>query len=140
MWILLLSLVALAVVAYVASLLSHRSSKDASDNAEAASVSEQCDSQCGNGTCDVECLLSNPSAKIVYFEDEELDAFKGRPSGEYTEDEAEQFREVLYTMQEKEVPEWLSSLRLRGVELPDALKDEVSMIIQELLSNRQKEK
>ena len=43
----------------------------------------------------------------------------------------DEFREVLYTMQEVEVAGWVRSLQLRAVELPDDLKDEVFLIVGE---------
>ena len=62
---------------------------------------------------------------IEYYDDEELDAFRGRESDTYTEQEVEQFSEVLYTMRPDEVKGWTRSLTLRGVNLPNQLKDEV---------------
>ena len=66
---------------------------------------------------------------IVYFDDEELDSFSGRKAADYSDDEAEQFREVVYTMRQQEVKEWTRSLTLRGIELPDQVKDEVFLLI-----------
>ena len=66
-----------------------------------------------------------------YYDDEELDAYRGRPSDEYTNEEVEQFQEVLYTMKSDEVAGWVRSLQLRGINLPDDLKDEVFMIVGE---------
>ena len=66
---------------------------------------------------------------IEYFDDEELDVYKGRPSDSYTDEEAEQFREVMYTMQQSEVKDWNRSLILRGVAVPDQLKDELVMLL-----------
>ncbi len=68
--------------------------------------------------------------EIEYFDDEELDAYKGRTADSYTDDEAEEFREVLYTMRPEEVKDWNRSLILRGVNLPNQLKDEVIMMIE----------
>ena len=59
------------------------------------------------------------------------DSYRGRSSDDYTEDEAEEFREVLYTMKETEVAGWVRSLQLRAVELPDQVKDEVFLIVGE---------
>ena len=42
-----------------------------------------------------------------------------------------EFRDVLYTMQDIDVAGWVRSLQLRGIELPDDLKDEVFLIIGE---------
>ena len=66
---------------------------------------------------------------IEYFDDEELDRFRGTASDEYEDDSVEEFREVLYTMDPREVDDWLKSLELREVALPDALKDEVFMLL-----------
>ena len=80
--------------------------------------------------CEKEIYL-NQLKQIDYYEDEELDRFRGRSSDAYTPEEAEEFREVLLTMREDEVGGWLHSLELRGVELPDTVKDDVLMIVGE---------
>ncbi len=41
------------------------------------------------------------------------------------EEETDMFRDVLYTTLDIEVAGWVRSLQLRGIELPDDLKDEV---------------
>jgi len=64
---------------------------------------------------------------IEYYEDEELDRFRGRTT--YSEEEVEEFREVLYTMRPDEVSGWLRSLEQRQVNLPDELKDEAFLLI-----------
>ena len=66
---------------------------------------------------------------IDYYEDEELDRFRGCTA--FSEEEVEKFREVLYTMRTDEVAGWLRSLELRQVPLPDELKDEVLLIVGE---------
>ena len=92
--------------------------------------SDEC---CGqHEVCEKESLLAAVSkGQIEYYEDEELDAFRGRPADQYSEAETESFRDVLYTMRSEEVAGWVRSLALRGVELPDGLKDEVVMIVSE---------
>ncbi len=67
--------------------------------------------------------------EIEYYDDEELDAFIGRPSDSYTEEEVEKFSEVLYTMKQEDVAGWNRSLLLRGINIPDQLKDELVMLI-----------
>ncbi len=85
---------------------------------------------CGqHEVCEKARFLTQPD--IEYYEDEELDRFRGRSSDAYTEEETDEFREVLLTMRESEVEGWLQSLVLRAVELPDGLKDEVRMIMGE---------
>ena len=87
---------------------------------------------CGqHEVCEKDSLLAAVSRDIEYYDDEELDAYRGRPSDEYTNEEVEQFQEVLYTMKSDEVAGWVRSLQLRGINLPDDLKDEVFMIVGE---------
>ncbi len=87
---------------------------------------------CGqHQVCEKESLLAAVSKQIEYYDDEELDRFKGRSSGSYTETETEEFRDVLYTMREDEVAGWSRSLQLRGVALPDDVRDEVILIVEE---------
>jgi len=84
---------------------------------------------CGqHEVCEKESLRTRVQ-DIDYYEDEELDRFRGRTA--YSEEEVEEFREVLYTMRTDEVAGWLRSLELRQVPLPDELKDEVLLIIGE---------
>ena len=64
---------------------------------------------------------------IDYYEDEELDRFRGRMA--YSEEDVEEFREVLYTMRTDEVAGWMHSLELRQVNLPDELKDEAFLLM-----------
>ena len=65
---------------------------------------------------------------IEYFDDEELDRFIGRSGDAYTPEEEEEFREVLYTTLTREVGDWLRSLQLRGIELPEGVHDEAMLI------------
>ena len=71
-----------------------------------------------------------PCDSALYFDDEELDAFRGRPSDSYTEEEAEQFAEVMLTMLPGEVAEWGRCLALRGIALPDRIKDEYIILVE----------
>lgn len=82
--------------------------------------------------CEKESLLAAVSKEVEYYEDEELDRFRGRDGADYSGDEIEEFRYVLETMREDEVAGWCRSLQLRGVTLPEVLKDEVIMIVGEL--------
>ncbi|KAA6307529.1 hypothetical protein EZS27_040801, partial [termite gut metagenome] len=58
---------------------------------------------------------------------------------EYTPVEVEQFRDVLYTMKDIEVAGWVRSLQLRGINLPDEMKAEVFLIIEEQRGRKNKE-
>ena len=87
---------------------------------------------CGqHQTCEKESLLAAVSRQIEYYDDEELDTYRGVASDAYLPEQVEQFRDVLYTMQEVEVAGWVRSLQLRGIELPDEVKDEVFLIVGE---------
>lgn len=87
---------------------------------------------CGqHETCEKDSLLAAVSKQIEYYNDEELDRFRGKHGDEYNESESEEFREILYTMRDDEVAGWVRSLQLRYVELPDDVKDEVLLIVGE---------
>ena len=84
---------------------------------------------CGlHAVCEKELLMKAAAEPIDYFDDEELDRFQGRTADAYTEAEEEEFREVLYTTLPREVGDWLRSLQLRGIELPESLRDEALML------------
>lgn len=82
-----------------------------------------------NEKCEQECMLEAAIKEIEYYDDEELDSFAGKTSDHYSDEEAETFRDVLYTMRQEEVAGWCRSLTLRGISLPDQIKDEVVMLI-----------
>lgn len=85
---------------------------------------------CGqHAVCEKELLMKAAASPIEYFDDEELDRFIGRAADDYTPAEEEEFREVLYTMFTREVGDWLRSLQLRGINLPDGLRDEVLLLV-----------
>ena len=66
----------------------------------------------------------------LYFEDEELDRFKGTKLEDYTEADIEEFRHVLYTMKTDEVDTWAHCLQTRGIEIPQEIKDEILLMLQ----------
>ncbi len=74
-------------------------------------------------------LLKKLSEDIVYFEDEELDLFKEIAPNNYQDEAIEQFREVLYTLKKSEINDWLHSLELRKIAIPEVLKPEVIMLL-----------
>lgn len=127
-------LMALAVLGIVALLAQSFVSRKGEEN-EASSQgggSEGATECCGqHEVCEKESLLAAISKQIEYYDDEELDRFRGRDSNDYTDAEAEEFRNVLYTMRSEEVAGWVRSLQLRQVNLPDDVKDEVFLIVGE---------
>ena len=85
---------------------------------------------CGqHAVCEKESLLADKAA-YEYFDDEELDAFRGH-TGPYTPEEVAQFDEVLLTLREEETADWLKSLQQRGITPPDSVRDEALLIIAE---------
>lgn len=80
--------------------------------------------------CEQECMMKAATEPIEYFDDEELDRFSGRESDSYSDEEAEEFAEVLHTMRQNEVADWCRSLTLRGINLPNQIKDEVFLLIE----------
>ena len=97
---------------------------------EPAAPTEDDEECCGeHEVCEKGKIKRALRTDIEYFDDEELDRFRGTASDEYEDDAVEEFREVLYTMDPREVDDWLKSLELREVALPDALKDEVFMLL-----------
>ena len=87
---------------------------------------------CGlHETCESESLLAGVSKGIEYYEDEELDRFKGRSGEDYNDAEIEEFADVLTTLKTEEVAGWVRSLQLREVNLPIELKDDVILLVGE---------
>lgn len=68
--------------------------------------------------------LKKADSHIEYFEDEELDRFKQIPADNYSDDQIDTFREVLYTLRPEEVADWLLSLEKREINLPEILRQE----------------
>ena len=131
----ILSLLVLGVVSAIIGYLRNKKLQGMLERGEIDSIpepqelTEEC---CGqHETCEKDSLLAVVSKGIEYYNDEELDRFKGLEGDAYSEEEVEEFREVLYTLQETEVAGWIRSLQLRNVNLPDALKDEAFLIVGE---------
>lgn len=102
----------------------------APDEQAAAPVEdEEC---CGmHITCERDSLLASVSDGIEYYDDEELDRFKGRGPEEYDDEEIEEFRDVLLTLLPEDIAGWGRSIQLRGIQLPAPIKEELLMIVAE---------
>ena len=124
LWLLLIAVAVLVVVGGVAYVVSRRSS----DTEEERAIPSDC---CGaHEVCERDSLLSKTN-QIIYFDDEELDAFVGKSSLDYTESEYRQIEEVFLTLRESDVAGWLRSLQLRNIELPEDLKEQALLIVRE---------
>ena len=97
---------------------------ETTENGSSCGTCGEDSSECGH-----KCMLEAAVKDVEYYDDEELDAFIGRSSDTYDDEEAEQFRYVLYTMRQEEVAGWCRSLSLRGINMPDQIKDEVTVLL-----------
>lgn len=118
---LFIALIILGVISAIFGIISHKKGED--DLIQEGVSCSTCNGE--NTKCEQECMMEAATKDIEYYDDEELDAFKGRTGDNYTDEEVEMFSEVLYTMKPEEVAGWNRSLILRGINLPDQLKDEV---------------
>ena len=135
MWILILILIGVILLGLIDGYFYNRNLRkkiekgELEETPEVKPVDGTC---CGqHAVCEKESLLAAVSKQIEYYDDEELDRFKGRSSASYSEEETNEFREIMYTMKEDEVAGWCRSLQLRGIEFPDGLKDELFLIVGE---------
>ena len=142
MWILIVSLIVLAVVAAVAGVIRNRRLRRQVESGELEAMPEvvEVDSECcgQHEVCEKESLLAAVSRKIEYYDDEELDKYAGVAPDSYTPQQEDEFRDIFYTMQDEDVAGWVRSLQLRGIALPDNLKNEVFLVVGELRANPHK--
>lgn len=135
MWILVVILIGVVIFGLIAGDFYNRNIQKKIERGELDKAPEivEVDSECcgQHETCEKDSLLAAVSKQIEYYDDEDLDRFRGYPSDGYTEEEIEEFRNVMFTMQEVEVAGWCRSLQLRGIEFPDELKDELFLIVGE---------
>ncbi len=135
MWILIIALFALAIVAAVAGLIRNKRLQRQVERGEIEALPDinPADMECcgQHEVCEKESLLAAVSQKIEYYDDEELDRYIGTPSNGYTAEQEDEFRDIFYTMHEDDVAGWVRSLQLRGIALPDNIKDEVFLIVGE---------
>ena len=136
MWYIIISLIVLGVVAAIAGYFRNKKLQQMLERGEISEipepqelVEEEC---CGqHETCERDSLLAAVSKEIEYYDDEELDRFRGIESDAYDDEAIDEFREILYTLKEIEVAGWIRSLQLRSINLPDAIKDEAFLIVGE---------
>lgn len=116
-----LALFALGLITAFASFLGRKKGEEEAP----LIVNDSCSTCSGeNDKCEQECMMEVATKEIEYYDDEELDRFRGRLSDSYTDDEAEEFAEVMLTMRPEEVKGWNRSLILRGINMPNQIKDD----------------
>lgn len=135
MWYIIIGIIVLGVIAAIAGYFRNKKLQqmlergEISEIPEAREIPEEC---CGqHETCERDSLLAAVSKKIEYYDDEELDKYIGIAPEDYTLEQEDEFRDVFYTMQDTDVAGWVRSLQLRGIALPDNIKDEIFLIIGE---------
>lgn len=98
-------------------------------NEEEEPASEPLEECCGaHEICETD-LLNKMSEEIIYYEDEDLDTYRNFEENDYDDDQIDEFREVLYSLKEKEIEPWLKSLELRHIILPSTIKSEVVFML-----------
>jgi hypothetical protein len=116
------------IILIIAFFVSRSNGKQKPDDNTGTTADADC---CGaHDVCESETLLTS-KPEIIYFEDEELDRFVGVNKNSITDNDIEEFREILYSLRDEEVSEWLKSLQLRKITIPDIIKEEALMIVSE---------
>jgi hypothetical protein len=128
MWYLIMSICTLGALIVFMGYFRRRNPESGGDNNTSAPPPGCCGQ---HATCLRSALKSGVGKPIEYYDDEELDRFRETQADAYTDEAAEEFRQVLYTMRTDEVAGWLHSLQMRGINLPDGLKDEAFIIVVE---------
>ncbi|WP_299093410.1 phospholipase [uncultured Bacteroides sp.] len=135
MWILIISLIVLVCIALLAGYIRNLRLQKKIERGELDAMPEvkEVDAECcgQHEICERDSLLAAVSKKIEYYDDEELDKYIGTAPEDYTPEQEDEFRDIFYTMQDTGVAGWVRSLQLRGIALPNNIKDEVFLIIGE---------
>ncbi len=132
------AIIALSVLGLVTALIAYFQSGKEEDELTEQEPQEMASGGCcgQHGTCEKDSLLAAISSEVVYYDDEELDLYKGIASQDYSEAGINEFREILLTLQDDDVAGWVRSLQLREIEIPESLKPEIYLIIGENRSSR----
>lgn len=127
MWILITAIILLGIFAALASRIMKRRGEETP--AENNTAETEC---CGmHAVCEKDSLLAGVGKEAEYYDDYELDEYSDTPSSQYDEEALTRFEEVFYTLRPEDVPGWVRSLSMRRIEVPDKIKDEIIMIVEE---------
>lgn len=129
--IIIIAIIALAALAVIVMVGTKLFSKDDDEDAVVVPAADCSTCDGTNVKCEQVCQMEAATKPVEYFDDEELDAFAGRPSDGYSDEEAAQFADVLETLRQNEVRPWNRSLILRGINMPDQIKDEFIALAEE---------
>ena len=126
--IILLAVLLVGVLIAVRYLGQYREEREGTP--EAVELCEVTGSTCFGGEyCHVHRHLKAERNLPRYFEDEELDRFRGRKPEDFTEEEALEWKEVLSTLRPKEVVEWVGSIHRRGLHIPAQLRPQLKSLL-----------
>ena len=127
--ILLITIGLLAVLAIVAALVS----KLTKGSNEAVQPTHGDCSTCSgdDDRCEQACYMEAATRPVEYYDDEELDAYRGIAPDGYSDSQIEEFRDVLLTLLPEDIAGWARSLRLRGIEMPACVKEELLLLVSE---------
>ena len=133
--VIFIAMVVIGVILYITDVVYYR--KKYPKIVDPPKNAEEKEDDHGEGCCGMHLVCEKTSLslltdKIVYYDDEELDRFKGREEASYSPSEIEEFRDVLMTLLPEDVAGWSRSIQLRGINLPPEVKDELLMIVSEL--------
>ena len=107
-----------------------RTPNNTPDDAKAAPAEEE-EGCCGmHITCEKDSLATL-STEIIYYDDEELDAYRGIAPDGYSDSQIEEFRDVLLTLLPEDIAGGARSLLLRGIEMPACVKEELLLLVSE---------
>jgi len=102
--------------------------KNAPVVAEPSAPASDC---CGaHEICEFDAMKVNTD-HVEYYDDEELDRYKNINDNDYSENQIDDFRDVLYTLKTDEIKFWLLSIERRKINLPTILLSEARMLMAE---------
>lgn len=150
--IIFIAMVAIGIVLYITDLVYYRKKRESESESKAEGEPESAELReeetmqgeeaktdnpdsgicCGMHTVCEKTNLSPVTGEIVYYDDEDLDRFKGREADQYTPEEIEEFRDVLLTLLPADVAGWSRSIQVREITLPTEIRDELLMIVSDL--------
>lgn len=127
------SIVGVGALLYIHHRLTYRQPVDGAGSGPSdASAGEQTEECCGmHITCERDSLSPVFVAEAEYFDDEELDVYADTDPAEYTPEAIEQFRDVLLTLRPDDIAPWARSIQQRRIALPDEVRDELFIIVNE---------
>ena len=121
-----IAMVVIGLILYLHDRITNKPDDAPQEPQQEASHDDCNDECCGiNEVCPSEMMLKHIDDPVAYYEDEELDTFRGRDATNYSDDELEQWRDVLYTLKHDELLAWERSVKKRGIAMPEVIKQEL---------------